>query len=282
MKSIFTLVVLFWVPMLWLQAQQYNTISLTPNSRYTKTSDVNATTKMQLYGQDYVYSVSANIKTDYDVIWKDASNYKIKITLDAINSELSSNGVKMSFNSQKDTLDDETDSIFAKPLSDILGETDNVIVDSTGKILQSDTSEIHRKANEYITSTLLLGNDYSIGKKLDIAFDFKDSIKVGTTWSDSLHTEDGFRIDTFRVEKVSNKVISVSMKGQLGRTLQVHQGGNTALAHFVGYSEATLQVAPSTGIIGNRVMHTYIQSQFKVNNVDIPISSDIQLTEVVQ
>lgn|GEM_PF-5051234 len=261
---------------------QYNTIHLQPNTRYSKTSDVAATTQMNLYGQNYVYAVTANIKTDYDIIEKTANGYQVQITLDAINSELSSNGVKMSFNSQKDTLANMEDTVFAKPLSDILGETDNVVVDSAGSILQSDTSQTHRKAAEYVTSTLLFGNDYSIGKKLDIIFHFKDSVKVGTTWIDSVSTKDGFKIDTFSVEKIVNKIITVVVKGKVSRTLPVQQGTTTAMAHFSGNTNTVLQIAESTGIIYSRKMQTNIQSHINVNGADIPISSQIQLNEVVQ
>ncbi len=280
MKSKYLMAILFWVPF-WLNAQQTSKISLMPNTRYTKTSDVQATTTMRLYGSEYIYAVNANMETDYDVVSQSSNGYKVKITLESINSQLSSNGVKMSFNSKKDSLTD-SDSVFAKPLSDILGETDNVLVDSTGDILSSDTSATHQKANEYVTSTLLLGNDYSVGKKLDIVFHFKDSVRVGLTWSDSTHSFDGLRMDTFKIEKIANNVVFVSVKGQISRTLPVQQGGVETLAHFEGTSESTLQVSAISGVIKNRVMKTHIQSQINVNNVEIPISSDIQLNEVVQ
>ncbi len=280
MKSKYLMAILVWFPF-WLQAQQFSTIHLKPGTRYVKTSYVQATTTMKLYGQDYTYSVVADMQTDYDVVSNSARGYNIRITLESINSQLSSNGVKMSFNSKKDTLND-TDSIFAKPLSDILGETDNLWVDSLGEILLSDTSALHRKANEYVTSTLLLGNDYSVGKKLDIIFDFRDSLKTGATWSDSVQYGEGFRVDTFRIEKIFNKIVYVSVKGKVNRTLPVQQGGTLALAHFNGFTESTLQVSQSSGIIKNRVMKTRIQSQINIDKAEIPISSEIQLNEVVQ
>lgn len=249
--------------------------------RYTKASDIQATTKMNMYGQDYVYSVSANMTTAYEVASKDSNGYNVKITLEAINSELSSNGVKMSFNSQKDTLNID-DTIFAKPLSDILGETDEVVVDSFGEITKSDTSLMYRKAREYITSTLLSGNDYSIGKTLDIVFRFKDSVKVGVTWRDSVEMEDGFRIDTFKIDNIYNKVIYVSINSQVSRSLPVQQGVLIARAHFVGTTNTVLKVSAETGLIQTRAMNTHIQSKINVNDMDIPISSDIQFKEVIQ
>ncbi|MFT4204445.1 MAG: hypothetical protein QM610_11115 [Chitinophagaceae bacterium] len=269
----------FCIPF-WLYAQ--HTVNLAPNARYTKTSDIEATTKMSVYGQEYTYSVIASLKTDYEVVAKYDTGYKIKITLDAVNSQLTSNGVTMSFNSQQDTLRD-MDTIFAKPLSDILGETDLVRIDSLGNILASDTSELHRKANEYITSTLLLGNDYSVGKRLDMVFHFRDSVAVGATWIDSFRSgDDGMRIDTFTITKIYNHIVYVSVKGHLSRSLPVQQGGNVTIAHFVGDTEAALQVAEDSGVINNRLMKTHIQSRVKVNNTEIPIVSDIQLKEVVR
>ncbi|PZP49775.1 MAG: hypothetical protein DI598_07060 [Pseudopedobacter saltans] len=280
LKKVFFFVFLF-VPS-WIFAQ-YNTIHLQPNAHYTKTSDVSATTKMVLDGQEYAYAVSASMKTDYNILSKDSERYAIKITLDAINSELSSNGVKMSFDSQKDTLANIEDTIFAKPLSDILGESNKVLVDSTGEILESDSSQIHRKAAEYITSTLLSGNDYTIGKRLDIIFHFKDSVKVGTTWIDSMAVDkDGMRVDTFSVEKIFNKVVYVNVNGYVKRTLPVQQGSTVAMAHFEGSSNAVLHVSQFTGIVNSRKMKTLIHSQINVNNKSIPISSEIQLSEVVQ
>lgn len=277
--------ILFFIFLLspfWMCAQ-FNTIHLQLDAQYIKNSDVAATTKMQLYGQEYVYSVTANMKTDYKITGKSKDGYTVKITLDAINSELSSNGVKMSFDSQKDTVTNIEDTIFAKPLSDILGETSTITTDTLGAILLTDTAQIHRKAAEYITSTLLSGNDYTIGKRLDIIFPFKDSVKVGATWVDSVSVgEDGIRIDTFKVEKIFNKVINISVNGIVRRTLPVQQGRTVAMAHFEGYSNATLIVSQITGIVSNRKMKTVIHSQMKVNNIDIPISSEIQLNEVVQ
>lgn len=280
MKPKYLIAILFCIPF-WLNAQQNNKITLIPNSRYTKTSDVQATTTMRLYGSDYVYSVNANMETNYDVDTKSSDGYKIKITLQSINSQLSSNGVKMSFNSKSDSLND-ADSVFAKPLSDILGETDNVLVDSLGDILSSDTSAMHQKANEYVTSTLLLGNDYSVGKKLDIVFHFKDSVQVGAVWSDSTHSDDGVRMDTFRIEKIAKNVVFVYVTGRLNRTLPVQQGNVQTLAHFEGTTESTLQVSQMSGIIKSRVMKTHIQSKINVNDMEIPINSEIQLNEVVQ
>ena len=262
---------------------QHNTIHLTQNTHYVKSSDVTASTKMNIDGQDYTYAISANIKTDYFVAKKDSNGYKVNITLNAINTELSSNGVKISFDSQKDTLTNIEDTVFAKPLSDILGKTNQVTIDSLGNILSSDTSQLQKKALQYVTSTLLSGNDYTIGKQLDIIFPFKDSIKIGTTWIDSVAVgNDGLRVDTFTINKIFNNLIYVSVNGKVKKTLPVQQGSHIAFAHFEGNSTSELQVALNTGIVINRKIKTNIHSLINVNKIDIPISSEIQMNEVVQ
>lgn len=264
----------------WLLAQNKNPIHLKTPLHISKYSDVQATTRMNVFGQDFTYAVTANMQMDYDFLAKNDKGYDLSIMLAAINTQLSSDGVTMSFNSTRDTAN--VDTIFAKPLSDILGKTDKMTIDSFGYILSSDTSDLHKRANEYLTSTLLLGNDYTAGHRLDLLFNLGDSVAIGESWTDSVKITGGQRIDTFMVDKVLNNVVYISSRGTVSRNLQIKQGEKKMEALFEGTTEGRMQVASATGLINSRNMQLKLHSQVQVNGQSIPINSEVTLNEHIQ
>lgn len=251
------------------------------HNQFTKSSDVTSTTQMSLNNQNYNYSINAHFESGYEIVdVLDSGLYDIKFSLNVINTEVSTNGVKMRFDSQNDSLN--TDSIIAKPLSDILGKSFHFIVNKNGYIVTADTSILLKKANTYMANTLLNGYGMKAGDKLDILFDDLDSISdVGKQWVDTLNAPDGQRITNYTVEKIFNQNVLLNQIGTLNKILQIEKESFRTNALFEGNFSGKVNLYKNTGLITERTMDIQMNSSIEVGETKIPTTSHTVLKETI-
>lgn len=279
MKYIFSL--LLWLAVFSVTAQQSTKLDLHQGQTIVKNTEVQSITTMEAYGQKFEYEVNANMKTLFHVVRIETNRIYIDITIDSMQSELSSNGVKMKFNSQEPVTD--SNNVFAQPLLDIVGKSYAIVLDSNGLIVQTDTSTWEKKAKDYMAGLVLTGNNLEIGSRFELFQDLPDdTIITGRTWLDSTRRDDGVVNNQYKVLSSLGNNLKVAINGNVAQKVTAIRDGIDTQSQLQGIVEGTLECNKNSGWISKRQMQILMHGNMSLQGTSFPTRSQTTILESVK
>ncbi len=277
MKKI-TLIVLLAGFIITAFAQNGN-INLTRGQKILVDNKITAVTTQTLMGQSM--ESNAEILSKYSIEVKDIkdNNYILNNTFTKMKAKMSAMGNDINFDSDKK---EDMAGEYAASFKDIINNPKSVVINRSGKILNSNKPEIKSTdAQSNIMKMMLdqlLGDPEETGYGIDLAFVSTPSkIITGYNWTDSSNIQGIQKFTTYTVKEIKGSEAVITITGILNTDVKSQIQGmdiaNKSKGNLTG--EAIVDIA--TGVIKQKT--TTLESQGSVSVVsqglDIPMTTKV-------
>jgi hypothetical protein len=198
-------------------AQNAGNINLTKGQKFSVDNKIIAVTTQTLMGQSM--ESNAELTTKYSIEVKDIkdNNYNLSNTFTKMKAKMSAMGNDVNFDSDKK---EDMAGEYAASFKDIINQPKEVVIDKSGKILNSKKEEPKPvNAQPDIMKMMieqLLGDPEETGYGVNLAFVSTPSkISTGYNWTDSSNKEGIQRFTTYTVKEIKGTDAVITITGIL-------------------------------------------------------------------
>lgn len=249
-----------------------------PYRKFRKNTTIESTTSLTILQQHVNYKTKADFSTAFQRTGREGSGYLFDVSVVRLNTEVETMGVQLKYDSKTPT---DSTSTFAKPLFDIVGKRTFLKVDSTGKIMAVDTSQIGQQINTVLSGLSLSGGDYEVGSNFGLLINNTDALKVGATWQDSISQGDNQRTTSYKVQNLVDDEFIILISGTVAQTGEIASDGVVFKTHFSGTQKGKMRVDKATRLIKTKEINLDMKGTVDYQDNELPASATSIIKESV-
>ncbi|MGF7230189.1 DUF6263 family protein [Arachidicoccus sp.] len=251
-----------------------------PYKKFEKNSTIETQTNLSILQQNVSYKTNADFNTEYFLKDTVGGQFRFDVSVTKLNTEVETMGVQLQYNSEQKQ---DSTSTFAKPLFDIVGKHAQLIVDSNGVILQTDTTEMGRKIRSVLGSlSLSSGGDAEVGDNFSLIMNKRlDSLKIGDVWKDSTINKSNKRVNNYKVQNILRNDIIILVTGSVEQTGSIQSDGHTFETKFTGLQTGKMKVDAGSGLIKSKNIVFTMKGSVEFEGKAIPASAVSKINEAV-
>ncbi len=267
-------------------AQNAGNINLTKGQKFSVDNKIIAVTTQTLMGQSM--ESNAELTTKYSIEVKDIkdNNYNLSNTFTKMKAKMSAMGNDVNFDSDKK---EDMAGEYAASFKDIINQPKEVVIDKSGKILNSKKEEPKPvNAQPDIMKMMieqLLGDPEETGYGVNLAFVSTPSkISTGYNWTDSSNKE-GIQISTtYTVKEIKGTDAVITITGILNTDAKSQMQGMDIVNKSKGNLKGEEILDITTGVIKERT--TTLESAGTISiesqGLEIPMTTKVTFVSSVK
>jgi hypothetical protein len=267
-------------------AQNAGNINLTKGQKFSVDNKIIAVTTQTLMGQSM--ESNAELTTKYSIEVKDIkdNNYNLSNTFTKMKAKMSAMGNDVNFDSDKK---EDMAGEYAASFKDIINQPKEVVIDKSGKILNSKKEEPKPlNAQPDIMKMMieqLLGDPEETGYGVNLAFVSTPSkISTGYNWTDSSNKE-GIQISTtYTVKEIKGTDAVITITGILNTDAKSQMQGMDIVNKSKGNLKGEEILDITTGVIKERT--TTLESAGTISiesqGFEIPMTTKVTFVSSVK
>ncbi len=267
-------------------AQNAGNINLTKGQKFSVDNKIIAVTTQTLMGQSM--ESNAELTTKYSIEVKDIkdNNYNLSNTFTKMKAKMSAMGNDVNFDSDKK---EDIAGEYAASFKDIINQPKEVVIDKSGKILNSKKEEPKPvNAQPDIMKMMieqLLGDPEETGYGVNLAFVSTPSkISTGYNWTDSSNKE-GIQISTtYTVKEIKGTDAVITITGILNTDAKSQMQGMDIVNKSKGNLKGEEILDITTGVIKERT--TTLESAGTISiesqGFEIPMTTKVTFVSSVK
>ena len=267
-------------------AQNAGNINLTKGQKFSVDNKIIAVTTQTLMGQSM--ESNAELTTKYSIEVKDIkdNNYNLSNTFTKMKAKMSAMGNDVNFDSDKK---EDMAGEYAASFRDIINQPKEVVIDKSGKILNSKKEEPKPvNAQPDIMKMMieqLLGDPEETGYGVNLAFVSTPSkISTGYNWTDSSNKEGIQRSTTYTVKEIKGTDAVITITGILNTDAKSQMQGMDIVNKSKGNLKGEEILDITTGVIKERT--TTLESAGTISiesqGFEIPMTTKVTFVSSVK
>jgi hypothetical protein len=267
-------------------AQNAGNINLTKGQKFSVDNKIIAVTTQTLMGQSM--ESNAELTTKYSIEVKDIkdNNYNLSNTFTKMKAKMSAMGNDVNFDSDKK---EDMAGEYAASFKDIINQPKEVVIDKSGKILNSKKEEPKPvNAQPDIMKMMieqLLGDPEETGYGVNLAFVSTPSkISTGYNWTDSSNKEGIQRSTTYTVKEIKGTDAVITITGILNTDAKSQMQGMDIVNKSKGNLKGEEILDITTGVIKERT--TTLESAGTISiesqGFEIPMTTKVTFVSSVK
>lgn len=267
-------------------AQNGGNINLTKGQKFSVDNKIIAVTTQTLMGQSM--ESNAELTTKYSIEVKDIkdNNYNLSNTFTKMKAKMSAMGNDVNFDSDKK---EDMAGEYAASFKDIINQPKEVVIDKSGKILNSKKEEPKPvNAQPDIMKMMieqLLGDPEETGYGVNLAFVSTPSkISTGYNWTDSSNKEGIQRSTTYTVKEIKGTDAVITITGILNTDAKSQMQGMDIVNKSKGNLKGEEILDITTGVIKERT--TTLESAGTISiesqGFEIPMTTKVTFVSSVK
>jgi len=267
-------------------AQNAGNINLTKGQKFSVDNKIIAITTQTLMGQSM--ESNAELTTKYSIEVKDIkdNNYNLSNTFTKMKAKMSAMGNDVNFDSDKK---EDMAGEYAASFRDIINQPKEVVIDKSGKILNSKKEEPKPvNAQPDIMKMMieqLLGDPEETGYGVNLAFVSTPSkISTGYNWTDSSNKEGIQRSTTYTVKEIKGTDAVITITGILNTDAKSQMQGMDIVNKSKGNLKGEEILDITTGVIKERT--TTLESAGTISiesqGFEIPMTTKVTFVSSVK
>jgi hypothetical protein len=267
-------------------AQNAGNINLTKGQKFSVDNKIIAVTTQTLMGQSM--ESNAELTTKYSIEVKDIkdNNYNLSNTFTKMKAKMSAMGNDVNFDSDKK---EDMAGEYAASFKDIINQPKEVVIDKSGKILNSKKEEPKPvNAQPDIMKMMieqLLGDPEETGYGVNLAFVSTPSkISTGYNWTDSSNKEGIQRSTTYTVKEIKGTDAVITITGILNTDAKSQMQGMDIVNKSKGNLKGEEILDITTGVIKERT--TTLESAGTISiesqGLEIPMTTKVTFVSSVK
>ena len=267
-------------------AQNAGNINLTKGQKFSVDNKIIAVTTQTLMGQSM--ESNAELTTKYSIEVKDIkdNNYNLSNTFTKMKAKMSAMGNDVNFDSDKK---EDMEGEYAASFKDIINQPKEVVIDKSGKILNSKKEEPKPvNAQPDIMKMMieqLLGDPEETGYGVNLAFVSTPSkISTGYNWTDSSNKEGIQRSTTYTVKEIKGTDAVITITGILNTDAKSQMQGMDIVNKSKGNLKGEEILDITTGVIKERT--TTLESAGTISiesqGFEIPMTTKVTFVSSVK
>ncbi len=267
-------------------AQNAGNINLTKGQKFSVDNKIIAVTTQTLMGQSM--ESNAELTTKYSIEVKDIkdNNYNLSNTFTKMKAKMSAMGNDVNFDSDKK---EDMAGEYAASFKDIINQPKEVVIDKSGKILNSKKEEPKPvNAQPDIMKMMieqLLGDPEETGYGVNLAFVSTPSkISTGYNWTDSSNKEGIQRSTTYTVKEIKGTDAVITITGILNTDAKSQMQGMDIVTKSKGNLKGEEILDITTGVIKERT--TTLESAGTISiesqGFEIPMTTKVTFVSSVK
>lgn len=235
---------------------------------------------MEMMGQTIDINNSNTVTTLVEVKNASPKEAAVASTVKRVVTSMTGMGQEMAYDTDKK--DGNAPAELAKKADELVGKTNNLVVDGKGLITSSDDTA-HKDADKSGFMGMS-GGLVNVGNKAGAVYDLiaslpEKGVKVGDSWIDSVVTKEGKTVTTYKVVEVKGDEATISMDGTVTQNGQVENQGMTIDMNVQGRSKGNFIMEVATGVIKKRVAEVNATGSMEVAGQSIPFTMKINMDE---
>lgn len=238
---------------------------------------------MEMMGQNIDMSNNNTITSLVEVKTATAKDYALASTVKRVVATMSGMGQEMAYDS--DNKDASTAGDVGKKMGEVVGKTNNIMVDAKGMITASDdtTNTLAGNSEGFMGMTGGLVNaGNKPGNVYDLVANLPEKIlKVGDTWTDSTNNKEGKVVTSYKVLEINGNEATVSMDATVTQSGEFENNGMTINMNMQGTSKGQYALEVATGLIRKRTANLDATGTMEVAGQSIPFTMKMTMEEGV-
>jgi len=235
---------------------------------------------MEMMGQTIDINNSNTVTTLVEVKNASPKEAAVASTVKRVVTSMTGMGQEMTYDTDKK--DGNAPAELAKKADELVGKTNNLVVDGKGLITSSDDTA-HKDADKSGFMGMS-GGLVNVGNKAGAVYDLiaslpEKGVKVGDSWIDSVVTKEGKTVTAYKVVEVKGDEATISMDGTVTQNGQVENQGMTIDMNVQGKSKGNFIMEVATGVIKKRVAEVNATGSMEVAGQSIPFTMKINMDE---
>ncbi|MDB5200338.1 MAG: hypothetical protein JWO92_2301 [Chitinophagaceae bacterium] len=267
-------------------AQNEGRINLTKGQKFSVDNKVTAVTTQTLMGQSMESNAELTAKYSIEVKAIKGYNYNLTNTFAKLKAKVSAMGNDVNFDSDKK---EDMAGEYAASLKDIINVPKEVVIDKSGKILNSKKEETTTTGVQpdimKMMMEQLLGNPEETGYGANLAFVSTPSkISAGYNWTDSSSKDGIENITTYTVKEIKGNNALIIITGILNTDVKSQMQGMNIVNKSKGNLKGEEILDITTGIIKEK--NTTLESSGTVSieaqGLEIPMTTKVMFSSSVK
>ena len=267
-------------------AQNAGDINLTKGQKFSVDNKIIAVTTQTLMGQSMESNAELTTKYSIEVKGIKDNNYNLSNTFTKMKAKMSAMGNDVNFDSDKK---EDMAGEYAASFKDIINQPKEVVIDKSGKILNSKKEEPKPvNAQPDIMKMMieqLLGDPEETGYGVNLAFVSTPSkISTGYNWTDSSNKEGIQRSTTYTVKEIKGTDAVITITGILNTDAKSQMQGMDIVNKSKGNLKGEEILDITTGVIKERT--TTLESAGTISiesqGLEIPMTTKVTFVSSVK
>lgn len=267
-------------------AQNAGNINLTKGQKFSVDNKIIAVTTQTLMGQSMESNAELTTKYSIEVKGIKDNNYNLSNTFTKMKAKMSAMGNDVNFDSDKK---EDMAGEYAASFKDIINQPKEVVIDKSGKILNSKKEEPKPvNAQPDIMKMMieqLLGDPEETGYGVNLAFVSTPSkISTGYNWTDSSNKEGIQRSTTYTVKEIKGTDAVITITGILNTDAKSQMQGMDIVNKSKGNLKGEEILDITTGVIKERT--TTLESAGTISiesqGLEIPMTTKVTFVSSVK
>ncbi|MDF2187426.1 DUF6263 family protein [Paraflavitalea sp. CAU 1676] len=237
---------------------------------------------MDMMGQSIEINNTNTVTTLVEVKNASAKDFALASTVKRVVTSMAGMGQEMSYDTDKK--DASAPSELTKKADELVGKTNNLVVDGKGVIISSDDSTT--KDSDKAAFMGMSGGLVNMGNKAGALYDLvanlpAKAVKVGDTWVDSVVTKEGKTVSNYKVLEIKGDEALVGVDGTVAQSGQVENQGMTIDLNMAGTAKGSYTLEVASGVIRKRLMEMNATGTMEVAGQSIPFTMKLNMDEGV-
>ncbi|MDE1191692.1 MAG: hypothetical protein PW786_06095 [Arachidicoccus sp.] len=249
-----------------------------PFKSFIKHTSIESTTNLTIKEQKISYKTVADFITKYTLNGVASGKRIFNVSIVKLNTKVETMGLQLQYNS--DSVQADTTSSFAKPLFDIVGKNIRVDIDTAGKILSVDTSEVNANINTVLSSLYVNGESFKIGENFGLLYNKNtDNFQLGYVWTNSSENENGKTISKYTVQSLLHNEIILLVQGEIIQNGTFWNNGHVFNTNFTGSHSGKVIIAKDSKLIKQKITVYNLHGTIHYSDGDLPAAAVSRIIE---